>query len=134
MMNRTPAQTFGMTFGVLYLLVGLLGFLVTGFSNFAQDTNTQLIIFDVNPLHNIVHLLIGAALLGGARTHDSAKTMNTVVGVAYLGVAVIGIFGVLEFLAIDRGLVPDFWLHLLSGILGVYFGTAGAENRRTATG
>lgn len=132
-MNRTPAQTFGLTFGVLYLLVGLLGFVVTGFSNFAEDTNTKLIIFDVNPLHNIVHLLIGAALLAGAKTHNSAKTMNTVIGVSYLAVALLGIFGVLSFLAIDRGLVPDFWLHLLSGILGVYFGTAGAESRSAAS-
>lgn len=132
-MNRSPAQTFGLTFGILYLLVGLLGFFVTGLSNFAEDTNTKLIIFDVNPLHNIVHLLIGAALLGGARNHATAKTMNTVIGVAYLAVALIGIFGVLEFLAIDRGLVPDFWLHILSGVLAVYFGTAGAESKTSAT-
>lgn len=131
-MNRTPAQTFGLAFGVVYLLVGLLGFLVTGFENFAEQTNTKLIIFDVNPLHNIVHLLIGAAFLAGARTHGSAKTMNTVIGVAYLAVALLGLFGVLTFLAIDRGLVPDFWLHLLSGILAVYFGTAGAESRAAA--
>lgn len=124
---------FGLAFGTVYLLIGLLGFAVTGFSDFAADTETKLIIFDVNPLHNIVHLLIGAGLLAGARTHASAKAMNTAIGAAYLLVALIGLTGLLSFLAIDEGLVPDFWLHLLSGILGIYFGTKGAESASTAS-
>lgn len=53
--TRTPAQTFALVFGAVYALVGLAGFLVTGFDNFAGETfDDKLIIFSVNPLHNIV--------------------------------------------------------------------------------
>jgi uncharacterized membrane protein YuzA (DUF378 family) len=57
--------------GVVYLLIGLLGFFVTGFENFASETNETLLGFEINPLHNIVHVLIGAAGIALARTLGS---------------------------------------------------------------
>src|SRR3712207_2957062 len=57
--NRTPAQMFALVFGVVYLLVGLVGFAATGFDNFATFSEDSLLIFNVNPLHNLVHLAIG---------------------------------------------------------------------------
>ncbi|MGH7424929.1 MAG: DUF4383 domain-containing protein, partial [Candidatus Methylomirabilales bacterium] len=50
----------GVVLGAVYLLIGLLGFGVTGLKGFAATTGKTFIIFDVNPLHNIVHLLVGA--------------------------------------------------------------------------
>jgi hypothetical protein len=127
---RTPAQMFALVFGVVYIAVGLLGFAVTGFDNFFADSFTEeLIVFPLNPAHNIVHILIGAAWIGGARTHAAAKAINTAIGAAYLLVFVLGLFGALKWLAIDSGLNPDAVLHLASGALGVYFGTAGAGAR-----
>ncbi len=131
-MNRTPAQTFALVFGALYLLVGLVGFAVTGFSDFAADTEDTLIIFEINPLHNIVHLAIGAAFLLGAKSHNTAKIANTVIGAAYLLVALVGLTGILRFLNIETGPVPDFWLHIVSALAALYFGTAGAGDRTTA--
>lgn len=128
---KTPAQMFALVFGVVYLLVGVLGFAVTGFDQFAAEQGDKLIIFEVNPLHNIVHILLGAIWLGAAKNHSSAKGANTFIGAAYLLVFVLGLVGVLEFLAIDKGLVPDQWLHLASGALSLYFGTAGAEGTRS---
>src|SRR3712207_8256555 len=50
-------------------------------------------IFMVNPFHNIVHLLIGAALLiGGLSSVSAAKATNTTIGAAYLLVGLIGLF------------------------------------------
>lgn len=122
---RTPGQTFALVFGVVYLIVGVLGFLSTGFDNFAADSNDKLLIFEVNPLHNIVHILIGAMWVAGARTAESAKQVNMIIGVAYLLVALLGIFGLLDDLINNNG--ADVGLHLVSGAAALYFATAGSR-------
>jgi hypothetical protein len=125
---------FALAFGVVYLLIGIAGFAVTGFDNFAGKTyDEELILFPVNPLHNIVHIAVGALWLGGSRTHASAKSVNLLIGVVYGLVAVLGFAGVLKFLAIEDAASADNWLHVASAALSIYFGTAGAEGPRTAT-
>ena len=63
-MRTSPNRLLGTIFGAVYLLVGLLGFAVTGGIGFLATKGGLLLgIFEVNPLHNIAHLLIGAALL-----------------------------------------------------------------------
>lgn len=125
---------FALAFGVVYLLIGIAGFAVTGFDNFAGKTyDEELILFPVNPLHNIVHIAVGALWLGGSRTHASAKSVNLLIGVVYGLVAVLGFAGVLKFLAIEDAASADNWLHVASAALSIYFGTAGAEGARTAT-
>ena len=89
--------------------------------------------FPVNPAHNIVHLLIGGVWLAGSRTAAGAKVANMGIGVAYLAVFLLGLVGALEWLAIEGGVNADQLLHLVSGGLGVYFGTAGATARRPVT-
>jgi F0F1-type ATP synthase membrane subunit a len=132
--DRTPAQTWALAIGVVYLLVGIVGFAVTGFGNFFGHTyGNDLLIFSLNPAHNIVHLLLGAVWIWASRTYDTAKTVNTVFGVVLLVVFVLGLLGVLKFLAIKDAGDPDNYLHLLTGAASVFFGTAGALGRRTAT-
>ena len=127
---RTPAQTFALVFGVVYLAVGIIGFAVTGFDGFfAESFDEKLLIFPLNPAHNIVHILIGAAWLAGSRTHTAAKSANVAIGAAYLVVFVAGLLGALKWLAIDSGFNADQLLHLVTGALAVYFGTAGAGDR-----
>ncbi len=123
---RTPGQTFALVFGVVYLVIGVAGFLFTGFEDFAADSTDKLIIFEINPLHNIVHILIGAMWVAGARTVESAKQVNMIIGVAYLLVALLGIFGLLDGLINNNG--ADVVLHLVSGAAALYFGTAGARS------
>ncbi len=126
--GKTSAQAFALVFGIVYLAIGILGFAVTGFDNFFGETfDEKLILFPVNPAHNIVHILIGAAWLAGSKRHDSAKMVNLVIGVAYLAVFLLGLLGALNWLAIEEGFGnADQFLHLISGALSVYFGTAGA--------
>jgi RsiW-degrading membrane proteinase PrsW (M82 family) len=131
--TRTPAQVFALVFGVVYLLIGLVGFAVTGFDDFAAKTfDEKLLIFPVNPLHNLVHIAIGGLWLYGAKDHPTAKSVNVVIGVAYLGVFLLGLLGVLDFLAIKDAGSADNYLHLASGLLAVYFGTAGAAGPSTS--
>ena len=93
-MSASPNRLLGTVFGVVYLLVGLIGFIYTGVSNFAgTDTGDKILgIFEVNPLHNIVHLAIGALLLAAGRAVSTAKGANTAVGAVYLLVGVLGLF------------------------------------------
>lgn len=129
--DRSPAQMFALVFGVVYLLVGLIGFASTGFDNFATFSDDSLLIFNINPLHNIVHLGIGAAWIVASKRHDTAKSANLGIGVVYLIVAVLGLLEVefvAELLNIREGSGdPDNFLHLISGAAAVFFGTAGAE-------
>ena len=122
--GRTPAQLFALGFGAIYLVVGVAGFVVTGFEDFAAPSDAELIVFALNPLHNLVHILVGALLLGSAGSSVAAKRMNAVVGGAYAVVALLGFLGLLEFLNVNTA---DNWLHAVTAVLGLYFGTAGAE-------
>lgn len=135
MQSKTPAQMFALVFGVVYLAVGILGFAVTGFDNFAGQTfDEKLIIFALNPLHNVVHVLIGVVWIAAGRSHAGAKTINTLFGVVLLLVAVLGFAGALKWLAVENAADPDNFLHLATAALALYFGTAGAEGTtRTAT-
>lgn len=118
-------QIFGYAFGAVYLLVGFVGFLVTGDVGFASPDGALLLnIFEVNPLHNIVHLLIGVALVGGAAGGlGTSRMVNTAVGAAYV---VVGVFGVavpegsaVNFLALNAA---DHLLHFATGVLALGVG------------
>ncbi|MDQ1124468.1 DUF4383 domain-containing protein [Microbacterium trichothecenolyticum] len=126
-MSSSPNRIVATVFGAVYLLVGLLGFAVTGGVGFiATEGGLLLGIFEVNPLHNIAHLLIGAALLvAGLANARAAKGVNTTVGAVYLLLGIVGFFLAgtsANILALN---VPDHFLHLASAVvlLGVGLGT-----------
>jgi cyanate permease len=104
-----------MSFGVVFALVGLAGFLVS--DTVAETDDATLLGFEVNHLHNVVHLLIGVALLAASRRTATARTANLAIGIAYLGLAVLGPFLTgtsANVLALNS---PDHVLHLLSGLV-----------------
>ncbi|WP_127794609.1 DUF4383 domain-containing protein [Agromyces sp. LHK192] len=137
-MRNSPNRIVATVFGAVYLLVGLLGFAVTGGVGFiATEGGLLLGIFQVNPLHNIAHLLIGAALLiAGLVSATAAKTVNTVVGAAYLLLGIVGFFlagTAANILALNTA---DHILHLASALvlLGVGVGVErGAGRTRAVT-
>ncbi|WP_130491913.1 DUF4383 domain-containing protein [Motilibacter rhizosphaerae] len=117
-MTNSPNRLLGVVFGVVYLLVGLLGWFVVGGVGFAESHGKSLLGFDVNPLHNIVHLLVGLALLGaGVAGTAAAKGANIAVGAVYLVVGIIGLF----ILDSDANILAlngaDNVLHLASALL-----------------
>ncbi len=130
--DRTPAQLFALVFGVVYLAVGIIGFAVTGFDGWARGEpfDEELVIFAVNPLHNIVHIGLGAVWLGASSSHQTAKGVNLLFGIVLLLVFLLGMVGVLKWLAIEGAESADNYLHLATGVLSVYFGTAGAAATR----
>ena len=125
-MRNSPNRIVATVFGAVYLLVGLLGFAVTGgVGFFATEGGLLLGVFAVNPLHNVAHLLIGAALLiGGIVSATAAKAVNATVGAAYLLLGIVGFFlagTAANILALNTA---DHFLHLASAIvlLGVALG------------
>jgi len=125
-MRTSPNRLVATIFGAVYLLVGLLGFAFTGGVGFVATKGGLILgIFEVNPLHNIAHLLIGAALLiAGLTRAAAAKAVNITVGAVYLLLGIVGFFLVgtgANILALNT---PDHFLHLVSAIvlLGVGLG------------
>jgi len=127
------ARRFAAVFGAVYVLVGLAGFAVTGLSDFAATSSDKLILFGLNPLHNIVHLLVGVVWLASSRNEQSARVVSAAIGAVYLLVGAAGLFIVgnsdLNLLNLNQ---PDNVLHLGSAVLGLYFGLAGGRRAAMA--
>lgn len=129
--SHTPAQIFALAFGVVYLFIGLVGFAVTGFNDFAGSAvDEKLLLFPVNPLQNLVHIAVGGLWLVASAKHASARSVNVAIGITYALLAALGFAGVLKFLAIAGVGSADNWLHLVTAVLSLYFGTAGATATR----
>jgi len=116
---RPWPQLLALVFGAVYLLVGIVGFFVTGFDNFASnDQHEMLLFFMINPLHNIVHILIGVLGLALSRTLAGAKTFGLLLLVGYGLAFVYGVIAVgkdWDFLNINWA---DNVLHILSAVVG----------------
>jgi hypothetical protein len=127
----TLAQRFAQVFGIIYLVVGILGFIPPlvipkaglivpplGLPVFAGFLIT---LFAVNWLHSLAHLLIGLAGLATFRNPAAASTYALVIGVVYALLFILGLFGE-PWGALD-GLVPlngwDNVLHLLTAVIAL---------------
>jgi len=130
-MSSSPNRLLAAVFGAVYLLVGIAGFVVTSGVGFAATEGEKLLLFEVNPLHNIVHLGIGAALLLASRSVRSAKAVNVAVGAVYLLVGVVGLFLVGTAANIIALNGADNVLHLGSAILLLGVGLAADKPAET---
>jgi hypothetical protein len=140
--TRYPVQKAALAVGVVFLLVGVLGFIpgITthyGSMTFAgHHSDAKLLgVFQVSILHNIVHLLFGLAGLAMARTVANARLYLVGGGVIYL---VLWLFGLIvgqnsgaNFVPVNS---PDDWLHFVLGVgmiaLGVLTTRRAAAVRR----
>jgi hypothetical protein len=130
----SPAQRFAAAFGLAYLAIGIAGLAVTGVQDFAGHDHHTLLIFAVNPLHNVIHVVLAVAWLVGCRRHGSARVVNLAVGVVLGLVTVLGFFGGMGLLGMSGLADPDNFLHLAAATLALYFGSvaAGAPAQRDA--
>jgi hypothetical protein len=121
--------------GVAYILVGVVGFAVTGFGDdVALNTKADLVGFDLNTFHNIVHLVIGLGLLIASRARDVVVTQGILIGggLVYILAALLGFLNDLQILSIDDGLAADNFLHLGSGLAALRVGMIGARQTANA--
>ena len=131
--DSTAAQTYALVFGAVLLLVGLLGFAYE--ASFSGDDRDALLgIFDVNGVHNVVHILSGLLGLAAWRAGAAASRQFALgFGVVYLLVAIWG-FAVGDGGEI-LGLIPvnteDNLLHVAISVLGIAAGLASSDTRTT---
>jgi len=139
MSNGTPVQTVARLVGVVFLLVGIAGFIPGITTNlydgldFAGDgSESELLgLFQVSVLHNIVHTLFGVGIFMAA-TPEGAKTFLYGSGAIYVVLFLMGIIGAGDWLPINSA---DNWLHLglAVGLLALGFGLTRERERTVAT-
>ncbi|NIH87456.1 DUF4383 domain-containing protein [Amycolatopsis granulosa] len=129
---RRPVQIAAAVVAVVFLLVGILGFIPGITSHYGElsfaghHSGAMLLgVFAVSVLHNIVHLLYGVVGLVLSRSPGPARAYLVLGGFVYL---LLWIYG----LAIDQdsgaNFVPlnnaDNWLHLALGVGMIALGWA----------
>jgi len=110
---NTTIQKLAAVFGVVFIIVGIIGFLAPGgMSMQPTDPATAakaLGIFPVNLLHNIVHLVFGIWGLAASRSWGGSKQFFVWVGGLYAILTVVGFvspngFGYVPLAGADIGL------------------------------
>jgi hypothetical protein len=118
--GKTVPEILGLAFGAVYLLVGIVGFFVTGFSDFfAHDTGKNLLFFEINGMHNVVHIVIGVAGLLLSRTLAGARTYGWLLAVGYGAAFIYGLLAIgkdWDFLSINAA---DNVLHIATALVGL---------------
>jgi Domain of unknown function (DUF4383) len=140
--GRTAVQKAALAVGIVFLAVGVLGFIpgiTTNYSALAiysHESEALLLgVFQVSILHNIVHLLFGVAGLLLARTVNGARNYLVWGGVIYL---VLFVYGLIVGQRSAANFVPvntaDDFLHLVLGIGMIALGLALTRRRGVVDG
>jgi hypothetical protein len=141
--HRSPLRTAALAVGVVFLLVGIMGFIPGLTTDYDQmggaghDSMAKLLgVFQVSVLHNIVHLLFGLAGIALARNDSTARSYLIGGGLIYL---VLWVYGLVIDKSASANFVPlnnaDDWLHLVLGIAMIGLGVAlgrGVRGRRSS--
>lgn len=127
----TPNRILALVLGIVFTLVGILGFFVAPTMHVGN-----LLGFDVDVIHNIIHLVIGLAGLAAAFTGWSRR-YNQIFGIIYLVLGIAGlIYPALFFdgrlLGITHVNAADDVLHLVVGIVQILVGFF-VRDRETGT-
>ena len=121
MSGRSIVQLVALLFGVVYLLVGILGLIPFFGGSYTETDNNLLGLVPINLLHNIVHLVIGIAGIAAAASLARAKMFCQVFGLVLIAIGIVGIF-----LNNPLSLIPiggfDIAIHLVTGGVLAYFG------------
>jgi hypothetical protein len=129
MAEKSLAQVVAVLVGVVYTAIGIIGFGVTGFTDFFSSTAGKTLAgFGINPFHNLVHLAIGLYLLWAA-TRDTAVTEGALIGGGgvYVVAAITGfIYAHIPVLSIVTSGAADNYLHLVSGVTAMLVGVISA--------
>jgi len=132
--GRRPVEAVALVVGVVFLLVGILGF-IPGVTTHHDDMmfaghesmGKLFGLFQVSVLHNLVHLLFGVVGLLASRAVRASRLYLLIGGAVYL---VLWVYGLIidpmsgaNFVPLNN---PDNWLHLGLGVgmiaLGLIFG------------
>jgi hypothetical protein len=126
------ARRFALIFGIIYLAVGIAGFVppllhapMADAPQLAVDSlNGRLLgLFPVNIVHTLVHLAIGVWGLSVAKSIKGSVNYARSLAVIY---GVLAVMGLIPALHTMFGLAPlhghDVWLHAGTALIAAYFG------------
>ena len=134
--DKTPAQIYSLVFGATLLLAGIIGFFVdASFGDLGSNVQgDELIFFEVNGWHNLVHIASGALGLALAGSRPGARAFALGFGAVYL---VVAIWGLIVGDQVLFGLIPingaDNVLHLLIALAGLAAGFASPDESAVRT-
>lgn len=118
MVESSTIQKAARAVGIVFLLVGILGF-IPGITDNApgsfagENSDGSLFgVFQTSILHNLVHLLFGIAGIALSRTWEGSRNFLIGGGAVYLALWVVGLLGAMDWLPADD---TDDWLHLALG-------------------
>jgi hypothetical protein len=137
-MDRTPVQNVARLVGIVFLLVGIAGFvpgittnLYDGLEFAGNNGDAELLgLFKVSILHNLVHALFGIAGLALAKTASGARTFLLGGGAIYIVLWLLGLIGGADWIPSNSA---DDWLHLVLGGAMIGVGYALTRGRTVAT-
>lgn len=110
-------QKLAKLFGIVFVLIGVLGF-VPGVTS-----GTLLLgIFEVDALHNIVHLATGLIAFWAAGTVANSRLFFKVFGVIYALVTILGFTMGGSILGLFMANMADNILHLAIAVVALYAG------------
>lgn len=121
---RTTTQKVALVFGVVFLLVGVLGLLLDGGTSMDADMETApklLGMFPVNLLHNIVHLAFGVWGLLASRTWSGAKSYCRIAAIIYAVLTLLAFVDPEMFQLVPIG-GADIGLHAVLALALGFFG------------
>jgi hypothetical protein len=127
--GRTPAQLYALLFGATLVLAGILGFVVD--SSFDVGNGIQgddLVFFEVNGIHNIVHIASGAVLLAVAGRPAPARVVAIGFGLVYGLVTILGLIDGEDVLGLIPVNTADSILHLAIATIAVVSGLMSRPN------
>ena len=119
--NKSLAAGASLLIGATYVAVGFIGFFVTGFGGFFADSDDKLLFgfASINPMHNLVHILIGAFLIAMTR-FSTASTEGALMGVGlfYIMAFVIGVIAPdnLTIISMNGAGDGENLVHIVTGV------------------
>ena len=132
--RRTPAQIYSLAFGATLLLVGILGFVAdSSFDTGSGVQGSDLIVFEVNGWHNLVHIASGLVGLALWRNPRTAYSYALGFGLVYLAVTIYGFVDGNDILGLLPINTPDNFLHLAISLAGIASALASRERSGAPT-
>lgn len=132
--SKRPGQYFALTIGIIYLLMGVAGFIPSLVATpavtpdvanlrFTRGYGDLMGLFPINVLHNVVHLGVGLLGILASISLGSARLFSGALALFYGLLATLGLFPATYS---TLGLLPilgnDVWLHAVTAGIAAYFG------------
>lgn len=132
--DRTPAQLYALVFGITLVVAGIAGFFAdSSFGDLGSNVSgDELIVFEVNGWHNIVHLASGLVGLAVFMSAPASRLYALGFGAVYLVVTIWGFVDGNDVVGLIPVNTADNFLHLAIAAAGILAGLA-SDPRRYGT-